>query len=95
MSKLYIPDGYSSQLTVRQTELAIKKVKDFFERDLSTQLNLIRVSAPLFVDPQSGLNDDLNGVEQPVSFYASGIGVQCEIVHSLAKWKRLKLHKTA
>ena len=92
MSKLMIPEGYKSFLSLRQTEYAIKKVKDFFERDLSTQLNLIRVSAPLFVDPQSGLNDDLNGVERPVRFDLF-TGEDLEIVHSLAKWKRFALKK--
>ena len=90
MSKVMIPKGYRSHLTLRQTEYAIKKVKDFFERDLSTQLNLIRVSAPLFVDPKSGLNDDLNGVERPVTFDLLA-GNSLEIVHSLAKWKRYVL----
>ena len=87
MSNVYVPEGYSSFLTLRQTQYAIKKVKDFFERDLSTQLNLIRVSAPLFVSPNSGLNDDLNGVERAVRFDLLS-GDELEIVHSLAKWKR-------
>lgn len=87
MSKIYIPEGYRSFLTLRQTQYAIKKVKDFFERDLSTQLNLIRVSAPLFVSPNSGLNDNLNGVERAVRFDLLS-GEELEIVHSLAKWKR-------
>ena len=87
MSKTYIPEGYQSFLTLRQTQYAIKKVKDFFERDLSTQLNLIRVSAPLFVSPDSGLNDNLNGVERAVRFDLRS-GDELEIVHSLAKWKR-------
>ena len=82
-----IPEGHRSFLTLRQTECAIKKVKDFFERDLSVQLNLTRVSAPLFVDCKSGLNDDLNGIERPVSFDLRS-GQELEIVHSLAKWKR-------
>ena len=90
MSKVMIPEGYHSFLSLRQTQYAIKKVKDFFERDLSTQLNLIRVSAPLFVDSESGLNDDLNGFERPVSFDALA-GKDLEIVHSLAKWKRYAL----
>ncbi|MCQ2477013.1 MAG: aspartate--ammonia ligase [Clostridia bacterium] len=79
-------------LTPRQTQLAIKKVKDFFERDLAIQLNLTRVSAPLFVKSNSGLNDNLNGVERPVSFDVKDIDSgDVEIVHSLAKWKRLAL----
>jgi len=85
-----IPEGYSSFLTLRQTQYAIKKVKDFFEKDLSIQLNLIRVSAPLFVDSESGLNDDLNGVERPVAFDLQS-GETLQIVHSLAKWKRMAL----
>jgi len=91
MSKLYIPEGYSSALNLRQTEHAIKKVKDFFERDLAIQLNLMRVSAPLFVESDSGLNDTLSGTERPVSFDLGDDGKNCEIVHSLAKWKRAAL----
>ncbi len=87
--KLQVPENYVSQLDIRETEVAIKKVKDFFEKALAVNLNLTRVSAPLFVAPESGLNDNLNGVERPVSF---GIREQderqVEIVHSLAKWKR-------
>ncbi|MBE6634537.1 MAG: aspartate--ammonia ligase [Ruminococcaceae bacterium] len=90
MPHVTIPKGYQSFLTLRQTEYAIKKVKDFFERDLATELNLIRVSAPLFVDSASGLNDDLNGVERPVNFDLRS-GERLEIVHSLAKWKRYAL----
>ena len=87
---LMIPKDYRSRLTVRQTQLAIKKVKDFFERDLAIELNLTRVSAPVFVDRESGLNDNLNGDERPVSFSIKDEGCY-EIVHSLAKWKRLAL----
>ena len=87
---LMIPKDYKSALTVRQTQLAIKKVKDFFERDLAIELNLTRVSAPVFVDRDSGLNDNLNGVERPVSFSIKDEGCY-EIVHSLAKWKRMAL----
>lgn len=94
MSKIYIPDNYKPTLNIKQTEKAIKQVKDFFQRELITQLNLSRVSAPLFVESDSGLNDDLNGVERPVRF---GIKEQddrdVEIVHSLAKWKRMALGK--
>ena len=68
-----VPKGYRSLLDIRQTEVAIKKVKDFFERDLAIQLNLTRVSAPLFVDRNSGLNDTLNGVERPVHFDIKGL----------------------
>ncbi len=88
MSKLYIPSGYKSELNIHQTQSAIKKVKDFFERDLAIQLNLTRVSAPLFVTKDSGLNDNLNGWERPVAFDLGAGGSECEIVHSLAKWKR-------
>ena len=87
---LVIPKDYKSLLDIRQTEVAIKKVKDFFERDLAIGLNLTRVSAPLFVSPESGLNDNLNGTERPVSFDIYG-GDELEIVHSLAKWKRVAL----
>ena len=89
---VYIPDGYSSHLTIRETEQAIKKVKDFFERDLAIELNLTRVSAPLFVDAKSGMNDNLNGTERPVGFDIFS-GEKFEIVHSLAKWKRYALKK--
>lgn len=90
----YIPEGYSSKTTLRETEAAIKLIKDFFENSLARKLNLTRVSAPLFVLPETGLNDNLNGVERPVSF--SGIGTQnrqCEVVQSLAKWKRMALKR--
>ena len=94
MSQIYIPDSYEPQLGIKQTQIAIKQIKDFFQRELATQLNLKRVSAPLFVSPESGLNDNLNGVERPVSF---GVLEQddkpYEIVHSLAKWKRLALKR--
>lgn len=92
MYDLRIPDGYSPILNLRQTEVAIKKIKDFFEHDLAIELNLTRVSAPLFVDPDSGLNDNLNGVERPVSFDIPE-GRSLEIVHSLAKWKRMALRQ--
>ncbi len=90
MSHCTIPEGYTSHLSLRETELAIKKVKDFFERDLSIELNLTRVSAPLFVNAKSGMNDNLNGTERPVSFDVFR-GEQFEIAHSLAKWKRYAL----
>ncbi len=89
-----VPEGYKSKSNLRETELAIKVIKDFFERSLSTRLNLTRVSAPLFVAPETGLNDNLNGIERPVKF--SGIGTdnkELEIVHSLAKWKRNALKR--
>ena len=86
-----VPEGYRSLLDIRQTEIAIKKVKDFFERDLAIQLNLTRVSAPLFVDRNSGMNDTLSGTERPVSFDIKGIPYEVEVVQSLAKWKRWAL----
>ena len=85
------PEGYRPRLNIIQTQVAIKKVKDFFERDLATQLNLRRVSAPVFVNRASGLNDTLNGVERPVDFVIKGQQGTFEIVHSLAKWKRYAL----
>lgn len=91
MENLKLPDGYKSVLSLRETEIAIKKVKDFFERDLAEKLNLTRVSAPLFVRRDSGLNDTLNGVERPVSFDIAGFSGDYEIVQSLAKWKRFAL----
>lgn len=94
MEHILTPEGYSSALSIRETEIGIKLVKDYFERALANELNLTRVSAPLFVKPESGLNDNLNGVERPVSF---GIKEQndheIEIVHSLAKWKRQALKR--
>lgn len=83
---------YQSKLSLIETEKAIKLVKDFFERELAKALNLTRVSAPLFVTPESGLNDDLNGIERAVTFDVKS-GEQAVIVHSLAKWKRMALHK--
>ncbi|TDT62876.1 aspartate--ammonia ligase [Fonticella tunisiensis] len=91
---LIIPEGYSSKLDLRETEVAIKRIKDFFERKLSEKLNLTRVSAPLFVKSNTGVNDNLNGVERPVSFDVKAIGgAEVEIVQSLAKWKRMALYK--
>ena len=94
MKNLMIPDNYQSALNLHDTQIGIKTVKDFFPDLLAKRLNLLRVSAPLFVDPDSGLNDNLNGVERPVVF---GIKEQndaeAEIVHSLAKWKRFALQK--
>ncbi|MCH5266638.1 MAG: aspartate--ammonia ligase [Lachnospiraceae bacterium] len=91
---LIVPENYQSDLDIRETEAAIKEVKDFFERALAVNLNLTRVSAPLFVTPESGLNDNLNGVERPVSFGVREQGDRpVEIVHSLAKWKRHALKR--
>ena len=94
MSGIIIPEGYKSPMTIKETEIAIKEVKDYFERALAKELNLTRVSAPLFVKPESGLNDNLNGVERPVAFdIKEQKGSNVEIVHSLAKWKRMALKK--
>ena len=78
-------------MNIQETEHAIKLVKDTFQLQLSAMLSLRRVTAPLFVESGTGLNDDLTGVEQPVRFYVPALGKHCEIVHSLAKWKRMKL----
>ncbi len=92
MSKLIKPEGYTQLLTPAQTEQGIKQIKDFFQANLSTALRLRRVTAPLFVLRGLGLNDDLNGVERPVSFPIKDMQDSvAEVVHSLAKWKRLML----
>ncbi len=91
---LILPEKYDCKMDIRQTEIAIKQIKDFFEKSLAENLNLTRVSAPLFVFPESGLNDDLNGIERPVSFDVKAINSkEAEIVHSLAKWKRAALKR--
>ncbi|MDF2877031.1 MAG: aspartate--ammonia ligase [Clostridia bacterium] len=90
--KLHLPEGYKSKLSLRETETAIKKLKDYFEKALAYELYLTRVSAPLFVKPETGLNDNLNGTERPVSFdILDDNGAKAEVVHSLAKWKRMAL----
>ena len=88
MKRLILPENYKSELGLLDTEIAIKFVKDTFERDLADKLNLTRVSAPLFVFPKTGLNDNLNGYERRVSFDIKNIENEVEIVQSLAKWKR-------
>ncbi|MBQ9765894.1 MAG: aspartate--ammonia ligase [Lachnospiraceae bacterium] len=94
MGTIYIPEGYKSPQSIKDTEILIKEIKDYFERALAKALNLTRVSAPLFVKPESGLNDNLNGVERPVKFGVKEQNdAEVEIVHSLAKWKRLALKK--
>lgn len=90
-ANVIFPSSYRPVLDLQRTQQAIKFVKDTFERELSKALKLYRVSAPLFVDPASGLNDNLNGIERPVSFDIANTGRTMEIVHSLAKWKRLAL----
>lgn len=90
--KLYLPENYKSKLDLKQTEKAIKFVKDFFQENLSAELHLRRVTAPLFVLKGTGINDDLNGVERPVTFAVKEMNdAKAEVVHSLAKWKRLIL----
>lgn len=94
MTQQYIiPQGYKPAFEVREIESAIKGIKDRFERDLAEQLGLQRVTAPLFLEKSTGLNDDLNGIEKPVGFYASTLKKEVEIVQSLAKWKRYALHQ--
>ena len=80
MEQIKIPDGYHSSLNLHDTQIAIKTVKDFFQQTLAQKLNLLRVSAPVFVNPSSGLNDNLNGVERPVSFDIKGQPENAEIV---------------
>jgi len=87
------PADYRPHLTQRQTEVAIRDIKVFFQTNLSTELNLSRVTAPLFVARGTGINDDLNGVERPVTFHARDLGQELEVVQSLAKWKRLMLQE--
>jgi len=90
--KLVIPKNYSAILSLKETERAIKMVKDFFELNLAAELKLRRVTAPLFVQRGMGINDDLNGIERPVTFEVKDMdGTVAEIVHSLAKWKRMML----
>ncbi|MDR1666309.1 MAG: aspartate--ammonia ligase [Bacteroidales bacterium] len=92
MSKLFLPQSYVPVLNLRQTEKAVKQLKDFFESGLSSELSLRRVTAPLFVLKGTGINDDLNGVERPVAFPIKDMGeATAEVVHSLAKWKRMML----
>lgn len=92
MSKTYIPANYKAALDLYNTQKAISLIKRVFEDSLSSQLHLQRVSAPLFVEASTGLNDDLNGVERAVSFDIKETGTSAQVVHSLAKWKRLALH---
>ena len=92
--KLLIPEGYESPLSLMESQRAIKKIKDYFQQELAYGLKLRRVSAPLFVDPRTGLNDNLNGVERRVSFTLKDMDeLQVEVVQSLAKWKRMALGK--
>ena len=92
--KLTIPEHYNPVLSVRQTQEAIKYIRDTFQHELGKEMNQQRISAPLFVEKRSGLNDDLNGIEEPVHFTMKDIGDErIEVVHSLAKWKRMALKK--
>lgn len=93
MNKVYIPDGYRPTLDAYDTQRAIAYIKHAFEEEFSGALNLKRVSAPLFVTEESGLNDNLSGVERPVSFDVPAVGKDAQVVHSLAKWKRLALKR--
>ncbi len=90
---LIFPKVYWPKLNILETEIAIKLVKDTFEKKLAENLHLTRVSAPLFVRPETGLNDDLNGVERPVQFDITDMHADVQIVHSLAKWKRMALKR--
>ena len=92
--ELIFPQGYDARLTVRQTEAAIKYIRDTFQKEFGAEMNLERISAPLFVTRSSGLNDNLSGVERPVSFDMAALPDETvEVVHSLAKWKRMALHQ--
>ena len=93
MSKVFIPQGYRMPLSNNELQRAIELIHKEFQHSLTVRLNLHRVSAPLFVDGNTGLNDDLNGVERPVSFNIPDVGTDGQVVHSLAKWKRLGLKR--
>ena len=94
MSKTILPKGYSPVIDYMESQRAIKKIKDYFQQELAYGLNLRRVSAPLFVQPESGLNDNLSGVERTVAFTVKDMDeAPVEIVQSLAKWKRMALGK--
>ena len=91
MKKTVIPQGYRASLNEYEIQRAIAYIKQTFQEEFSSALNLKRVSAPLFVTEQSGLNDNLNGYERPVSFDVPCVGAEAQVVHSLAKWKRYAL----
>ena len=93
MNKIFIPEGYAPALDAYDTQRAIAYIKQTFQDEFSGALNLKRVSAPLFVTENSGLNDNLSGVERPVSFDIPAVGADAQVVHSLAKWKRLALKR--
>ena len=91
-TKVCMPEGYQSLLDLRETEKAIHLIKEFFQTNLAFELNLMRVTAPLFVRAGTGINDDLNGIERAVAFPVKDLDeARVEIVHSLAKWKRMRL----
>ena len=93
MNHVTIPSGYRMPLTNNELQRAIELIHADFQHNLTVRLNLHRVSAPLFVDGSTGLNDDLNGVERPVAFDIPATGAEGQVVHSLAKWKRLALKR--
>ena len=94
MSHLILPENYDPIIDLMESQRAIKKIKDYFQQELAYGLNLRRVSAPLFVNPATGLNDNLNGVERRVNFTLKDINeLEVEVVQSLAKWKRMALGK--
>ena len=93
MNQIFIPQGYAPKLDAYDTQRAIAYIKSAFQEEFSNALNLKRVSAPLFVTESSGLNDNLNGYERPVSFDIPAVGADAQVVHSLAKWKRLALKR--
>lgn len=93
MGTVIIPEGYKSCLSTYETQEAIGMIKNLMQKKLCMALKLKRVTAPLFVDPASGLNDDLNGVERPVTFDIPDAKMEAQVVHSLAKWKRMALYR--
>ena len=93
MNKVIVPEHYCSMLSMYETQEAIGIIKSAMQKKLCMALHLKRVTAPLFVDPKSGLNDDLNGVERPVSFEIPAANMEAQVVHSLAKWKRMALYR--
>ena len=93
MNEIYIPQGYTPLLDAYDTQRAIAYIKKTFQDEFANALNLKRVSAPLFVTADSGLNDNLSGVERPVSFDVPAVGNDAQVVHSLAKWKRQALKR--
>lgn len=93
MGKTIIPQGYRSSLSLYETQEAIGMIKNIFQKKLCLALRLKRVTAPIFVDPATGLNDNLNGIERPVTFDIPDAGMDVQVVHSLAKWKRMALYR--